>query len=194
MLFRSFGGAPVAGARRFALAAALNAIDLTQVTALQAPFAPAQFFAMSDDDKLAAPSFELMDAGLVIGDGAVHFDEIVAAPLTYDAIVVDTMPQPSTAPKRYTLTATLLMAHVNTGAAARAPVRQSGLARFARPDAAPAATVNPIRWTIVALADGNPPALDPTLRTWADYRSTLASLNRAGSQWQMVPTHELAAA
>ena len=34
---------------------------------LQAPFAPAQFFAMSDDEKLASPSFEQMDAGLVFG-------------------------------------------------------------------------------------------------------------------------------
>jgi len=33
-----------------------------------------------------------MDAGLVIGDNAVHFGEIVAVPLTYAAIVVDTMP------------------------------------------------------------------------------------------------------
>ena len=32
--------------------------------AQRAPFAPAQFFAMSDDEKLAAPSFEAMDAGM----------------------------------------------------------------------------------------------------------------------------------
>ena len=31
-------------------------------------FAPAQFFAMSDDEKLAAPSFESMDAGVVFGE------------------------------------------------------------------------------------------------------------------------------
>ena len=31
-------------------------------------FAPGQFFDMSDDDKLVAPSFESMDAGVTIGE------------------------------------------------------------------------------------------------------------------------------
>jgi len=84
------------------------------------------------------------------------------------------------------------MSHLNTGAAARAPVRRSGLARFAKADAARAATVNPTHSTIVPLADGTAPSLDLTLRSWANYRATLASLNRAGAQWQVVPTHELA--
>ena len=35
-------------------------------------FAPAQFFDMSDDEKLAAPSFEAMDAGVTFGDGGLH--------------------------------------------------------------------------------------------------------------------------
>ena len=82
------------GAKRFALAAVLNTIDLTQVTMLQAPFAPAQFFTMSDDDKIASPSFTQMDAGLVVGnDDAVTIDaaQLVAAPLEYDSIVIDTL-------------------------------------------------------------------------------------------------------
>ena len=61
-----YGGAPVAGARRFQLAATLQG-QAQGVAAVRAQFAPAQFFELSDDEKLAAPSFEEMDAGIVIG-------------------------------------------------------------------------------------------------------------------------------
>jgi hypothetical protein len=187
-----YGGAPVAGARRFTLAATLHG-QTQGVAPVRAQFAPSQFFAMSDDDKLAAPSFEEMDAGVVIGAEDVHFDEIIAAPLQYDAIVVDTMPQPSTDPKVYILTAALLMQHTRTGSAARAPIRKAGLARFARPDAPQAATVNTTTWAIVPLTGGDSATVDPATQTWSEYRSSLANLNRASATWQMVPTHELAA-
>ena len=60
----TFGGAPVAGARRFAAHRHPERHAAAAATPLTAPFAPAQFFAMSDDEKLAAPSFESMDAGM----------------------------------------------------------------------------------------------------------------------------------
>src|SRR5262249_31688004 len=49
------------------------------------PSAPPRYLCMSDDAKLAAPSFEAMDAGVVVGDAAVSSDAatIVAAPLEY---------------------------------------------------------------------------------------------------------------
>src|SRR6185295_10789634 len=111
------GGAPVSGTRKFLVTAALNGRAGTTVTGA---FAPARYFTMSDDEKLAAPSFETMDAGLVLGDGGVTFDAttIVPAPLTYEAITFNppaapgatppgpTPPAPTTA--RYTLPAAAL--------------------------------------------------------------------------------------
>ena len=75
----SFGGAPVAGDKRFAVKAVLNT-QPQAASAVRDQFAPAQFFDMSDDEKLAGPSFEPMDAGLVFGSEAVSFDaaQIVA--------------------------------------------------------------------------------------------------------------------
>ena len=62
----TFGGAPVTGDPRFHVTATLNgqAGDIGV-----GAFAPARYFAMSDDDKLVAPSFETMDAGLVWRSG-----------------------------------------------------------------------------------------------------------------------------
>ena len=58
----------MAGARRFTRHR--DAGQRTQLprTPHQAPFAPAQFFEMTDDEKLAAPSFETMEAGAVFGE------------------------------------------------------------------------------------------------------------------------------
>ncbi|HEX7943932.1 MAG TPA: DUF6603 domain-containing protein, partial [Phenylobacterium sp.] len=84
----TYGGARVAGAQRFQFAASFNN---KAGSALTAAFPPARYFTMSDDDKLAAPSFETMEAGAVLGDASVAFDPatIAAAPLEYDEYVLN---------------------------------------------------------------------------------------------------------
>jgi hypothetical protein len=84
-----FGGAPVAGDRRFTVTATLGTTSLPR-TPHKAPFAPAQFFDMSDDQKLAAPSFESMEAGSVFGEAGVSFDaaQVIPAPLEYQNVPI----------------------------------------------------------------------------------------------------------
>ncbi len=192
-----FGGAPVAGVKRFAIAAVLNAIDLTQVTMLQAPFAPAQFFTMSDDDKIASPSFTQMDAGLVVGnDDAVTIDaaQLVAAPLEYDSIIINTLTAdvPPKQPAPYVLPVGQLAVHAATGAAARAPVRNVGRARF-RTAGKPAVEIAEPTWAIAPLDGGPAVATAPAVKTWTDYQGTLTTLNRASARFQLVPATALAA-
>jgi uncharacterized protein DUF6603 len=192
-----FGGAPVSGAKRFAIAAVLNAIDLTQVTMLQAPFAPAQFFNMSDDDKIASPSFTQMDAGLVVGnDDAVTIDaaQLVAAPLEYDSIIIDSLTAdvPPKQPAPYVLPIGQLAVHAATGAAARAPVHNVGRARFRTPGL-PAVAIAEPTWAIAPLDGGPPVAVAPAIKTWTDYQGTLTTLNRTSARFQLVPAAALAA-
>jgi hypothetical protein len=191
----TYGGLAVAGPRRFRLDARL---DDTPATRQQAAFAPARYFTMSDDEKLAAPSFEAMDAGLVIGEAKPMFGPVVPAPLEYESIVlgepaaaVDAAP----APTRHTMSLDELTAHRDTGAAARAVLRRTGKARFRNEKASPAATLVAPRWQIVNAAD-TAPRLSPALATpasWSEQRATLDQLNRGGAQWLLVPSHELAA-
>ena len=188
----TYGGAPVAGARRFQVAATLQN-QVQSVAAVRGQFAPAQYFTMTDDEKLAAPSFEEMDAGIAIGSPGMSFDEVVPAPLEYEAIVIDTLPQPTTQGTRYVLPAGLLMAQTKSGAVARAPIRRAGQARFRQLDAPPAATLSSVRWTIMPLAEGAAASVAPGVRTWSEYRAALDTLNRGAATWQMVPAHELAA-
>jgi hypothetical protein len=187
-----FGDAPVSGERRFHLTATLNGAAQT-ATPVTDQFAPAQFFAMSDDEKLAAPSFETMGAGLLIGDSTTGFDaaEIVAAPLEYDEIIIDKS-QPAQPTGRYALPPGRLGQLARSGAAARAPVRAIGLARFRNIAAQPAAALRAPVWTIQPVGDGPAPALDPNVRTWSEHLAALTTLNRTSTGFQIVPQYELA--
>jgi hypothetical protein len=193
-----YGGAPVIGDRRFTLAATLNGQPLQTTQTLRDQFAPAQLFAMSDDEKLAAPSFEQMDAGLVFGSDAVGFDatQLVAANLQYESIVIDApIPEGATLPpaQTYVLQPSQLAFHSLTGAAARAPVRRVGRARFRVEGTAPAVSLAKPAWDIVPLDGGAPAPVDPAVRTWSEHLAVLNSLNRAGAQWQLVPANEVTA-
>jgi hypothetical protein len=201
----TFGGASVTGDARFHVTATLNGQGGTPVSGA---FAPARYFTMSDDDKLAAPSFETMDAGLVVGDPTTSYDSAAIAPadLTYFPITLAPLPAPTgsqtrslaplalspTTPPRYTLPFDALTRQRPTGAAARVPVRRVGRARFRTSVAKPPAAVAPPQWRIVRVSDGHVATLDPNVSTWSEYRDALATLNRGGAQWQMVPAHELA--
>jgi hypothetical protein len=184
----TFGGAPIAGPRRFQLTATLNG-DAGKPAA--GAFAPTRYFVMSDDDKLAAPSFEDMDAGLVLGDSSPTFDAatIVPAPLEYVSVTLNPPGAASASSATYAMPLDALKAQSSSGAAAKVPVRRVGRARFRNHAAQPAATVNPVQWRIVDV-NGTEATLDPSIRTWSEYRSALNALNRGGARWLMVPAHE----
>jgi hypothetical protein len=93
---------------------------------------------------------------------------------------------------RYAMPLDALASQSTTGAAALAPVRQAGRARFGNADAAAPATIAPLAWRIVDAQTGALATLDPSIKTWSEYRTALAALNRGGARWQMVPAYELA--
>src|SRR4029079_15465603 len=68
------GSSVPAGERRFAITRAAIGPVVATTASVQEMFAPGQFFDMSDDDKLAAPSYEAMDAGVEFGDGGYTAD------------------------------------------------------------------------------------------------------------------------
>jgi len=191
-----FGGAPVSGDRRFSLAATLNGAPL-QATAVREQFAPSQYHDLTDDEKLTGPSFQEMDAGIAVGDTAIAFAEaeIVPSPIEYDSIVIDDLEQEPAADDddRFKLEANALQPLTLTGAAARAPVRRVGQARFRNAAAPPAVTMNPMEWRIVSVDHRTPIAAPVEAKSWIEQSAALATLNREGVRWQLVPAHELAA-
>lgn len=189
-----FGGAPVAGERRFQVTATLGGQATQSASPVNDLFAPAQFFDMSDDEKLASPSFEERQAGLTFGSDEVSFDDtrVVASPLEFETIVIDAAGQ-SSRPKgsRYTLGIQRLGEHVRQSAVAKAPVRATGFARFRDAQAPQVATVQRVRWVVASIQDTSVrPAGVSAGADWSEKRATLAALNRAARRWQLLPEHE----
>jgi hypothetical protein len=88
---------------------------------------------MSDDEKLARPSFELMDAGLEFGAGALaHSSAVSTTTLDYETSIVDvqlrTVDRLGTP---YRIDVETAFALAGAGAAAYAPAGSTGAARFA---------------------------------------------------------------
>jgi hypothetical protein len=188
----TFGGSPIAGARRFGVKASLGVIG-QDARPVQDAFAPAQFFAMTDDEKLAAPSFQEMDAGVIFGTNAVVIDDgaSIFAPLDYETLVINDKGELEEE-EDYVLVPELMFQQVRFSAVGLAPIRSAGLARF-RSIAAPAVAMRSAQFAIASVEDGT---AAPTTKaaTFAEAQATLTKLNRGASavRWQLVPEFELA--
>jgi hypothetical protein len=134
------GAASPSGARRFAVTQAHIGDSQAPTDPLQELFAPAQFFDMSDEDKLVAPSFEAMDAGVTIGEAGLAFSHAdrVASQFQYKDIVIGADGASVEQPVRWQPPGPLVFRQARDGAAARAPMRRTLAQRFAADGAVPA--------------------------------------------------------
>ena len=121
------GEARPSGARRFAITSVRLGGDSQTLRPVRGEFAPGQLFDLTDDERLAAPSFEEMDAGVAFGD-----DTYSVRPVGGRALGVRLhrrhdrrrrQRRPSS-PSRCRPTTGTVMVLVGLGAAARAVVRR----------------------------------------------------------------------
>ncbi|GHJ43620.1 hypothetical protein Cs7R123_09620 [Catellatospora sp. TT07R-123] len=140
-----YGQAPIDGAAELRIDSATLGGALAQLADVKDEFAPAQFFELSDDQKLTGNAFDLLPSGVSFtATDTVGYDHAgpSAVVITYQTKVIDE-PDPVAAglaavglPKPDP-TWVLGGAHLNRlaygGAAGRAATRATGLARFAGP-------------------------------------------------------------
>jgi hypothetical protein len=94
-------------------------------------FAPAQFFDLSDDEKLAAPSFDTMPAGVRAGEDAHASGPGVEAEIVYETwLLTPDGATPPAAAAGYALPEEHLEPLAQVGAAANAEVQSTGRARY----------------------------------------------------------------
>jgi hypothetical protein len=207
-----FGSTTPSGARRFSVTSVT--IGGTNVpvgagakesTPLRDFFAPAQFFEMTDDESIAAPSFDTMDAGLMIGVDDFTFSDAdkVGVVLTYETILVDTdVPRPPRPPGKppgdYSLELERFIGQARFGAAARSEVRRSGPERFRNRARTPEVVLARPGYVIASTEDLSPQAVpgveaDKTLN-FIDAQEALRTLNRQNPtttrKRQVVPAYE----
>jgi hypothetical protein len=130
-----FGQAAPTGARRFTIRSiSPSGLDQT-ASPVTDFFAPAQFFEMSDDDKLSRPSFESMAAGVSIGSNQVAFtdnadDWLEVNAIEFETTIVDTENNASRLVAPYQLPPGLLAKQALFGAAANCDLRRTGQAKY----------------------------------------------------------------
>jgi hypothetical protein len=132
-----FGSVPPKDYDRFAIA---SATGLAITGAATQHFAPAQFRAMSDAEKLASPAFERMASGVQLAPAeAIRIGHVQALPLDYEQFVILDVDQPATgrAAERYAPQGDAVAALAEVGPAGTAAVRGQGRARFAPPVSGP---------------------------------------------------------
>jgi hypothetical protein len=172
--------------RRFAITHATIGSAPQTTTGVQELFAPAQYFDMSDDDELAAPSFEAMDAGVTFGDGGYTLDRgaAVASPFAYTDIVIGADGNPVLQPHAHTQDGASVLVMTLLSAAAGSRVRRTLTQRFKAPVSAAAPTVNRAGWAAVQVGAVQP--ADAAL-TWIEARGQVV----APAAWVLVPRSDL---
>jgi Family of unknown function (DUF6603) len=135
-----FGQSTPSGARRFSISSVTLGGQNQTTQSITEFFAPAEFFEMSDDEKLSRPSFEPMAAGVEIASHEVLFPEVSndwleMQKIDYETWIVEKNREPrrndrGTPTNRYELSAELLGKQARFGAAANCDLRRSGRAKY----------------------------------------------------------------
>ena len=131
-----FGDAKPAGANLFKITGFSVNGKSVQFDRVKDFFAPAQFLNLSDDEKLTAPSFEPMVAGVSAGNDSFIFtsnnDDIINDnAIEFETIILDKTNNTKTkSANTFTVHPALLIKQIIFGAAARSDVRLTGTEKF----------------------------------------------------------------
>ncbi len=102
-----YGNVPLPAPIELAITSVTIGSTTVTTAAVTDAFAPGQFTQLSTDDKLAAPSFEQLDSGVVVGAGAVTTGALARACLAEDTIAIDPLAPPPVPPPRTGVSSTL---------------------------------------------------------------------------------------
>jgi len=190
-----FGQAVPSGATEFSITGFRVGAQAAAYTAVQDDFAPAQFFDLSDTDKLTRPSFERHDAGAIMSGNLVANGTPVAKTIDYESFFINTpgvvtvdegVPQP--------FPWASLGFVMRSGQAALKAISQSGKLRYAAPGN-PVKVAEPsfaLASTATLTAAGAPAAAGTTYSdVAAALKTALAATPSERDMLQIVASHEL---
>ncbi len=193
------GAAPVSGATTFSITAFTVGSSSVAHSILQEDFAPAQFFNLTDTEKLARPAFEPHDAGASLGPIAATFGSALSKTIAFETFYIDTpggAARTDAAP-RSDLSGVDLTAIASFGASGGSVAHRIGQARYAFTGTP--VTVAPLQFVVAdtsTLAATNVGAATGAsyATTAATLMTTLAATPSRAPQLQIVATYELMAA
>jgi hypothetical protein len=186
------GARRVEGGTTFRIETVQVGASTAAITPVRGPFAPAQFMDMSDADKLSAPSFESLEAGVEArGGDAPRTDFMRVVELKYEVIYI----RKPRLRLFFTLAQALVDRLIMGGAAARSP---NAKARFNPPQtAAPPVVVKPQGFGVASTENMQLHAPGLVFQSHAEATAAQASLVAAdpklGGKLQVLSSYELAA-
>jgi hypothetical protein len=116
-------------------------------------FAPGQFNALNDADKLSQPSFEPYDAGVTIGSSAVDSGKDSARTVVYEEKYIDSPMSYSRPTGIYLMAANICAALSRQGAGYVSPVLTSGFAKYSAGPATAAITTSEAGYLVASTND-----------------------------------------
>jgi hypothetical protein len=193
-----FGEAVPSGATTFSITAFDVGTQSSTYSSVQDQFAPAQFFDLSDTDKLSRPSFELHNAGAVVSGDLLAHGSLLAKTIDYETFYIDTpgvIRADEGVPPPFPWSDLPIV--MRTGSAAQKEISSAGKLRFANPG-------HPVRVAApaFALADTvsltSHTAMPAGKTTYSDVQAALETALAASpakkDSLQVLATHELAEA
>ena len=189
-----FGEAVPSGATTFSITAFDVGTQSGTYSSVEDQFAPAQFFDLSDTDKLARPSFELHNAGTVVSGDLLAHGSLLAKTVDYETFYIDTPGVIRTdegVPPPFPWSDLPIV--MRTGSAAQKEISSAGKLRFANPG-------NPVRVAEPAFALANTVSLTSQTATpagkttYSDVQAALETSPAKKGSLQVLATHELAEA
>ncbi len=116
-------------------------------------FAPGQFNALSDADKLSLPSFVQCDAGVTIGSDAVDSGKNSARTVVYEEKYIDAPMSYSRSTGPYLMAAEICVALSRQGAGYVSPVKNTGLGKYRAGPATAAITTLETSYVVASAND-----------------------------------------
>lgn len=148
-----YGNATPSDGNLFAISdVQINGQETTRQT-FQEYFAPGQFNALSDADKLSLPSFELYDAGVTIGSSAIDSGKDTARTIVYDEKYIDAPMSYSRPTDPYLMPADISAALGRRGAGYLSPVKNTGFAKYSAGPATAAITTSEASYVVADTND-----------------------------------------
>jgi hypothetical protein len=198
LVITRFGEATPSGATTFSITKFQVGSATVNYDAVQDQFAPAQFFDLSDTDKLSRPSFELHNAGVVMSGSLVTNSAPVSKTIDYETYFIDTpgdLRVDEGVPQSFPWGDIVVV--MLTGAAAQKPISRAGNRRYTAPGN-PIKVADPAFALVDTTSLTSQAAVPAGKTTYSDVDAllagALASSPAQRDNLQIVATHELVTA
>jgi len=194
-----YGNAAPSDGTEFSISSVQINAASESIQSIQDYFAPGEFLNLSDADKLSNPSFEMYDAGVIIGSAAALNGQTTTRVVSYDEIYIDSLGGLSRFSQVYQMPTNIHLALSQQGAGWASAAKNTGLAKYRGPQAGGPISTATAQYVVTSVTDLTV-RTDIVSASGSSYYQARAALDSylaanpaATSDLQVMPLHEVSA-